>query len=308
MDMEKNGTCEVDRIRNEGVLERVGEEGMMLKLIRNRKRNWLRRNCLLKDVLEGMVNGRRVRCRRRYQMIDDINILNLPVHSLHYSYRVLHFNRMMNIAVPGIFVCRLVDRIVYRLDVTNTVDPWTRIPRVALPSPCSSDNITGNVDRNSDEAYHIVSRHRVHVYVSMSVREPTGVQIAMHCQRGTVAWLFNDAVSTTRLFSVDEIGDSEMIFGEMRPRIRQRLPCIHITVGENLGKNPTRKRNHISETHYTMQCLLHCLKTSNATAALDAVRYYAMYYEVIVQVTNEFDIADSSVIRTIQSLVSEELH
>ncbi|KAJ4446176.1 hypothetical protein ANN_12869 [Periplaneta americana] len=53
-------------------------------------------------------------------------------------------------------------------------------------------------------------------------------------------WLFNDAVSTTRLFSVDEIGDSEMIFGEMRPRIRHRLTCINITVGENLGKNPTR--------------------------------------------------------------------
>ncbi|KAJ4433276.1 hypothetical protein ANN_15535 [Periplaneta americana] len=28
-----------------------------------------------------------------------------------------------------------------------------------------------------------------------------------------------------------------------------------------------RKRNHIYETHYTLQCLLHCLKTSNATAA-----------------------------------------
>ncbi|KAJ4443779.1 hypothetical protein ANN_05557 [Periplaneta americana] len=55
-----------------------------------------------------------------------------------------------------------------------------------------------------------------------------------------MSWLFNDAVSTARLFSVDEIGDSEMIFGEMRPRIRHRLPCIHITVGENLGKNPTR--------------------------------------------------------------------
>ncbi|KAJ4435086.1 hypothetical protein ANN_23661 [Periplaneta americana] len=40
----------------------------------------------------------------------------------------------------------------------------------------------------------------------------------------------------TRLFSVDEIGDSEMIFGEMRPRFRQRLPCIHMTVRENLGK------------------------------------------------------------------------
>ncbi|KAJ4443847.1 hypothetical protein ANN_05634 [Periplaneta americana] len=67
-----------DRIRNKAVLERVGEETMMLKLIRKRKRNWLghwlRRNCLLKDALEGMVNGRRVRGRRRYQMIDDIKI------------------------------------------------------------------------------------------------------------------------------------------------------------------------------------------------------------------------------------------
>ncbi|KAJ4445930.1 hypothetical protein ANN_12616 [Periplaneta americana] len=43
-------------------------------------------------------------------------------------------------------------------------------------------------------------------------------------------------------FSVDEIADSEIIFGEMRPRIRHRLPCIHITVGENLGKKPTSLR------------------------------------------------------------------
>ncbi|KAJ4437422.1 hypothetical protein ANN_17566 [Periplaneta americana] len=67
-----------DRISNEFVLERVGEERMMLKLIRKRKRNWLshwlRRNCLLKDALEGMANGRRVRGRIRYQMIDDIKI------------------------------------------------------------------------------------------------------------------------------------------------------------------------------------------------------------------------------------------
>ncbi|KAJ4443360.1 hypothetical protein ANN_05028 [Periplaneta americana] len=52
-------------------------------------------------------------------------------------------------------------------------------------------------------------------------------------------WLFNDAVSTTRLFSVDEIDDSEMIFGEMMPRIRHRLPDICLMVEENLGKNPT---------------------------------------------------------------------
>ncbi|KAJ4443785.1 hypothetical protein ANN_05563 [Periplaneta americana] len=40
--------------------------------------------------------------------------------------------------------------------------------------------------------------------------------------------------------SVDGIGDSEMIFGEMRPRIRLGLPCIHITIGENLGKKPNQ--------------------------------------------------------------------
>ncbi|KAJ4427509.1 hypothetical protein ANN_25157 [Periplaneta americana] len=61
-----------DRIRNEVVLESVGEERMMLKLVRKRKRNWLghwlRRNCLLKDALEGMVNERRVWGRRRYQI------------------------------------------------------------------------------------------------------------------------------------------------------------------------------------------------------------------------------------------------
>ena len=55
------------------VLERVREGRTMLELIKQRKRNWLghwlRRNCLLKDALEGMVNGKTVRGRIRYQMI-----------------------------------------------------------------------------------------------------------------------------------------------------------------------------------------------------------------------------------------------
>ena len=75
--MEKDGTCKVDRQnKNAVVLERVGEGRILLELIRKRKRNWLghwlRRNCLLKDALEGRVNGKRVRGRRRYQMIDII--------------------------------------------------------------------------------------------------------------------------------------------------------------------------------------------------------------------------------------------
>ena len=67
-----------DKIENAVVLERVGEGRIMLELRRKRKRNWLghwlRRNCLLKDALEGMVNGKKVRGRRRYQTIDNIMI------------------------------------------------------------------------------------------------------------------------------------------------------------------------------------------------------------------------------------------
>ena len=70
-----------DKIKNVVVLERVGEVSTVLEVIRKRKRNWLghwlRRNCLLKDALEGMVNGKKVRGRRRYQMIENIMINGL---------------------------------------------------------------------------------------------------------------------------------------------------------------------------------------------------------------------------------------
>ena len=62
-----------DKIKNAVVLERVKEGRTILKLIKKRKINWLghwlRRNCLLKDALKGMVNGKKVR-GRRYQMIN----------------------------------------------------------------------------------------------------------------------------------------------------------------------------------------------------------------------------------------------
>ncbi|KAJ4448361.1 hypothetical protein ANN_10377 [Periplaneta americana] len=51
-----------------------------------------------------------------------------------------------------------------------------------------------------------------------------------------------------RLFSVDGIGDTEIIFGEMRPRTHHRLPDICLMVGENLektqpGNQPKRESN-----------------------------------------------------------------
>ena len=60
-----------DKIKDAVVLKRKGEGRIMLELIKKRRRNWLRRNCLLKNALEGMVNGEKVRDGRRYQMIDD---------------------------------------------------------------------------------------------------------------------------------------------------------------------------------------------------------------------------------------------
>ncbi|KAJ4426263.1 hypothetical protein ANN_27075 [Periplaneta americana] len=52
---------------------------------------------------------------------------------------------------------------------------------------------------------------------------------------------FNEDAVSTRLFSVDSIDDSEMVFCEMRSRICYELPDIRLIVGENVGKPTTRK-------------------------------------------------------------------
>jgi hypothetical protein len=69
-----------DRVRNEEVLRRVNEERNTLQKTKRRKANWighiLRRNCLLKHVIEGKIEksiemtGRRG--RRRKQLLDDL--------------------------------------------------------------------------------------------------------------------------------------------------------------------------------------------------------------------------------------------
>ena len=50
-----------DHVRNEVVLLRVNEQRNILHEIRKRKANWighiLRRNCLLKQVIEGKIKG-----------------------------------------------------------------------------------------------------------------------------------------------------------------------------------------------------------------------------------------------------------
>jgi hypothetical protein len=58
-----------DHVRNEEELLRVSEHRNILHEIRKRKVNWighiLRRNCLLKEVIEGKIKGRIEVTRRR---------------------------------------------------------------------------------------------------------------------------------------------------------------------------------------------------------------------------------------------------
>jgi hypothetical protein len=69
-----------DRVRNEEVLLRVNEQRNILHEIIKRKANWighiLRRNCLLKQVIEGKIKGRIEvtgrRGRRRRKLLDDL--------------------------------------------------------------------------------------------------------------------------------------------------------------------------------------------------------------------------------------------
>ena len=70
----------IDHVRNEEVLLRVNEQRNILREIRKRKANWighiLRRNCLLKQVIEGKIKGEmdvtRRRGRRRKKLLDDL--------------------------------------------------------------------------------------------------------------------------------------------------------------------------------------------------------------------------------------------
>ena len=69
-----------DHVRNEEVLLRVNEQRNILHEIRKRKADWighiLRRNCLLKQVIEGKIKGEmevtRRRGRRRKKLQDDL--------------------------------------------------------------------------------------------------------------------------------------------------------------------------------------------------------------------------------------------
>ena len=69
-----------DHVRNEEVLLRVNEQRNILHELRKRKANWighiLRRNCLLKQIIEGKIKGQievtRKRGRRCKKLLNDL--------------------------------------------------------------------------------------------------------------------------------------------------------------------------------------------------------------------------------------------
>ena len=54
----------------------------------------VKRNCLLKDALEGMVNGKKVRGRTRYQMFDNIMINGLYEDTKMKAEKIIEWRMM----------------------------------------------------------------------------------------------------------------------------------------------------------------------------------------------------------------------
>ncbi|KAJ4431738.1 hypothetical protein ANN_20341 [Periplaneta americana] len=215
---EMNSRSGTDRMRNEAVLERVGEERMMLKLIRKRKTNWLghwlRRNCLLKDALEGMVNGRRVRGRRRYQMIDDIKIYG----SYEETKRKAE-NRKDWRMLDAVSTTRL-----FSVDGIGNSEMRPRI-RHGLPKRLFTAGFIFPPEENHGNYFW---RHSKFVPV---YRYGHGSNVS---KRGN---LEDFAVKCCLVDGIDN--------NVMWPRIRYRLPDIRLTVGEETqpGNKPKRESN-----------------------------------------------------------------
>ncbi|KAJ4440904.1 hypothetical protein ANN_10751 [Periplaneta americana] len=91
--------------------------------------------------------------------------------------------------------------------------------------------------------------------------------------------LFNDAVSTARLFNTHRIGGSDIVFGGTRQKIRHGLPDIRITVGENLGKNPIRNKTDKPEVIDNLKCVN---KISVIVVVKSAVKKSERIYKTVI--------------------------
>ena len=76
--MEKNGACKIGGQKNAVFLERLGKGRLTLKSMKKEEKK-LTGPLAKKELpaLEGMINGKNIRGRIRYQMIDNIMINEL---------------------------------------------------------------------------------------------------------------------------------------------------------------------------------------------------------------------------------------
>jgi hypothetical protein len=104
-----------DCVRNEEVLQRVKEERNILHTVNRRKGNWigriLRRNCLLKHVIEGKIEGTGRRGRGRKQLLDEANkekYVNLYEEALDRT--------LQNCLWKSLWTCRKGDCVMWELE------------------------------------------------------------------------------------------------------------------------------------------------------------------------------------------------
>ena len=80
-----------DKISNEEVLRRVGEERSFVATVTKCKKSWmghvLRHDCLLKSVIEGRMERQRCRGRKRVAMLDDLKEGSYVVMKRHAQNR-----------------------------------------------------------------------------------------------------------------------------------------------------------------------------------------------------------------------------
>ncbi|KAJ4433310.1 hypothetical protein ANN_15569 [Periplaneta americana] len=213
--------------------------------------------CTLQSISGGTYRGRLgapVHCilHQEYLCAKNMNLSNV----MDVVMRTINFIRSKGLnhrdfralldGINSMGIYSTIPRKIFEAKRDEVIGEWRNLHNAELHALYSSPNLMRNIkSRRLRWAGHVAcigeSRNAYRVLIGRPEgKRPLG--------RPRCRWednikmdLREDAVSTTRLFSGDGIDDSE-IFGELRPRIRHRLPDICLMVGENLGKTPPDKQ------------------------------------------------------------------